>query len=169
MVSKNKIVNLPDEGKSLALGGLSVIYKVLPEDTDGALAVVEHPMEQGRLVRPHTHAREDEISYIIEGNVGVRIGDREITVGAGTWVFKPRGIQHTFWNAGPKPARLIEIITPGAFAHYFEELAAILSSGGPPDERKIDQINGKYEVTYNMEWVPTLMAKYGLKKLVGDP
>jgi mannose-6-phosphate isomerase-like protein (cupin superfamily) len=168
-VSKNQIVSLPSEGRSLALGGLGVIYKVLPEDTSGALAVVEHPMEPRRLVRPHIHAREDEISYIIEGEIGVKIGEREIAAGPGTWVFKPRGVQHTFWNAGPKPARLIEIITPGGFVYYFEELAAILRSGGPPDERKIEQINRKYEVTYNLEWVPDLMVKYRLEKLVGEP
>ena len=146
-----------------------MIYKVLPEDTGGALAVVEHPIEPGRLVRPHMHAREDEISYIVEGEIGVRIGDREIIAGPGTWVFKPRGIMHTFWNAGPKPARLIEIISPGAFAPYFEELATILKTGGPPDEKKIDQLNRKYDVTYSMEWVGGLMAKYGIKKLVGEP
>lgn len=167
--NKNQIDFLPSTRKSLALGGLEVIYKVLPEDTNGALAVVEHPIEPGRLVRPHTHVREDEISYVVEGEIGLRIGDREMVAGPGTWVFKSRGIQHTFWNAGPNPARLIEIISPGAFAHYFEELAEILSSGGPPDERKIDQINRKYEVAYNLELVPHLMAKYGLEKLVGEP
>jgi hypothetical protein len=81
----------------------------------------------------------------------------------------PRGIQYTFWNTGPNPARLIEVITPGAFVRYFEELAEILSAGGPPDERRIDRINGIYGVTYNLDWVPGLMAKYGLKKLVGEP
>jgi quercetin dioxygenase-like cupin family protein len=169
LVNEREIVSLPSQGKTLALGGLNVVYKVLPEETRGALAVVEHPVEPGRLVRPHIHEHEDEISYIVDGDFGVRIGDREISATLGTWVFKPRGIMHTFWNAGPKPARLIEIITPGAFAYYFEELAAILSAGGPPDEKKIDQINGKYGVSYNLEWVPELMAKYGLKKLVGEP
>ncbi len=167
MVSKIHLVSPPAEGKLLSLGGLGVIYKVLPEDTGGALAVVEHPIEPGRLVRPHTHSREDEISCIVEGEVGVRVGDSEFLAGPGTWVFKPRGVQHTFWNSGSKEARLIEIITPGAFAPYFEELAAILSAGGPPDQEKLAELRQEYGLSFSMEWVPALKAKYGLK-LVGE-
>jgi len=62
---------------------LGAIYKVMPEDTGGVLAVVEHPMEPKRLVRPHTHAREDEISYIVEGEFGLRIGDKELAAKKG--------------------------------------------------------------------------------------
>ncbi len=167
MVSKTYPLSPPGEGKSLSLGGLGVIYKVMPEDTGGALAVVEHPIEPGRLVRPHTHSREDEISYVKEGEIGVRIGDREFTAGPDTWVFKPRGVQHTFWNSGPRQARLLEIITPGAFAHYFEELAAIRSAIGPSDDAKLAELRSKYGVSFSMEWVPALKAKYGLK-LVGE-
>ncbi len=167
MVSKTHFVSPPAEGKSLSLGGLGVIYKVLPEDTGGALAVVEHPIEPGRLVRPHTHTREDEISYIVEGEVGVRVCDREFVAEPGTWVFKPRGVEHTFWNLGPKQARLIEIITPGAFAHYFEELAAIRDAGRPPDQVRLAELRRKYGLSFSMEWVLALKAKYGLK-LVGE-
>jgi hypothetical protein len=76
-------------------------------------------------------------------------------------------VQYTFWNPGTKQSRLIEIITPGAFAHYFEELAEILSAGGPPNEEKLANLHAKYEVSYSMDWVSALQAKYGLK-LVGE-
>lgn len=61
----------------------------------------------------------------------------------------------------------MEIITPGAFAHHFEKLAAILGAGGPPDQVKLAELHSKHRQTLNMEWVPALMAKYGLTKLVG--
>lgn len=54
-------------------------------DAARRLAVVEHPIEPGRLVRPHTHALEDEISHI-EGEIGARIGDREFVARPGSWV-----------------------------------------------------------------------------------
>jgi quercetin dioxygenase-like cupin family protein len=168
LANKTDLVTGPDEGKSLSLGGLGVIYKVLPEDVGGAFAVVEHPIQPGRLVRPHTHAKEDEISYVIEGEIGVRIGDREFIARQGAWVFKPRGVQHTFWNASDKQARIIEIITPGAMAHYFEELAEILNVRGPPDLEKLAELHTKYEQSYSTEWIPALKEKYNLK-LVGDP
>src|SRR5712692_654576 len=165
MVSKTHLVSPPGEGKSFSMGGLGVIYKVLGEDTGGALAVVEHPIEPGRLVRPHTHTREDEISYVIDGEVGMKVGEEEILAKPGTWVLKPRGIPHTFWNPGSTTARIIEIITPGAFAPYFEELASTLNSGGPPDQEKLAETARKYGLTYKMEWVPALKAKYNLKLL----
>jgi quercetin dioxygenase-like cupin family protein len=149
---------------------LGVIFKIMPEDTGGALAVVEHPIDPGRLVRPHTHIKkEDEISYVIEGEIGVKVGDKEMEAGPGTWVFKPRGTPHAFWNAGTKVARLLEIITPGAFAHYFEELSAILAASVLPEMGKIEDLQRKWGQSLNMEMVPDIQAKYGPLKLVGDP
>lgn len=58
-------------------------------------------------------------------------------------------------------------MTPGAFAHYFEELAAIRSAIGPPDDAKLAKLRSKYGVSFSMEWVPALKTRYGLK-LVGE-
>ena len=64
-----------------------------------------------------------------------------------------------------RTARIIEIITPGAFAPYFQELARTLNAGGPPDQEKLAETARKYGLTYQMEWVPALKAKYNLKLL----
>jgi len=44
---------------------------------------------------------------------------------------KPRGELHTMWNAGPDPARIIEVISPAGFEHFFREMAE-LAAAGPP-------------------------------------
>ena len=46
----------PGEGKLVQLGGLAVHFKIWGEQTGGALSVVEHTIEPGRLVPPHEHA-----------------------------------------------------------------------------------------------------------------
>jgi quercetin dioxygenase-like cupin family protein len=89
-------------GEKVWLGGIGVDFKVSGERSGGALAVVEHPLEVGRLVPPHVHPREDEYSYIVAGRIGARIGDEIIQAGPGDYVFKPRNVPHTFWN--PRPA-----------------------------------------------------------------
>ncbi|HLL80438.1 MAG TPA: cupin domain-containing protein, partial [Ktedonobacteraceae bacterium] len=99
-----KIVVKPDEGRSVWLGGMGVVFKISGADTGGAFAVVEHPIEPGRLVLPHVHLHEDEYSYVLEGTIGARVGDRELIAGQGSYVVKPRGLMHTFWNPGPGPA-----------------------------------------------------------------
>jgi uncharacterized cupin superfamily protein len=84
---------------------MGVVFKLSGADTGGAFAVVEHPIEPGRLVLPHVHKHEDEYSYVLEGTIGARVGDHEVAaVGPGSYLLKPRGLMHTFWNAGQRPA-----------------------------------------------------------------
>src|SRR5215204_5539209 len=103
MQGANERFMLPSgEGKSVWLGGLGVDFKIYGEQTAGSLSIVEHPIEPGRLVPPHVHADEDEYSYILQGEIGARIGNQEIGATPGSYVFKPRAIPHTFWNAGSR-------------------------------------------------------------------
>jgi quercetin dioxygenase-like cupin family protein len=155
----------PREGKSVWLGGLGVDFKIAGEQTGGLFSIVEHPIDPGVLVPPHTHTREDEFSYVLEGEVGARIGDQVLQATPGCYIVKPRGVLHTFWNAGPQPARLLEIISPAGFEKFFMELADLLGGDGPPDFEKIAQLGNRYGQTYDMNWVPELTAKYNLKLL----
>ena len=73
-----------NRGKSYQAGGFGVLFKIFGSETGEALAVVEHPIDPRRLVPPHTHADVDEYSYILEGEIGARIGDRVISASKGT-------------------------------------------------------------------------------------
>lgn len=150
------------ETGSVQLGGLGVIFRLRGNATGGRFSLVEHPIAPGTLVPPHTHSREDEYSYVLEGEVGVRIGEQEFLATTGDIITKPRGVSHTFWNAGPQPARLLEIIAPAGFENFFEEMVHILNAGGRPNEEQIDSIAEKYGQTYQMEQIPELVMKYHL-------
>jgi quercetin dioxygenase-like cupin family protein len=102
-------------------------------------------------VPPHTHVAEDELSYVLEGEVGFRVGDEITSAPAGTYVRKPRGIQHTFWNPTDRPARIIEVLVPGSAADAFRPGAAI---------------PGRVPNIHSDEWVAELVARYGLR-LIG--
>ncbi len=154
----------PGDARSVMLAGIGVVFKISGAETGGAFTVVEHPIQPGVLVPPHRHTREDEFSYVLEGEIGVRIGDQIFQAGPGSYVYKPRNIPHTFWNSGPKPARLIEFITPSGMENYFEELSALIHSGGPFDHDKFLELISRYGHTEDgMQWVPELVAKYGVK------
>lgn len=62
----------------------------------------------------HTHSREDEYSYVLDGAVVVQLGDRQLQAAASAVVRKPRGLPHTFWNPTEAPARVLEVISPPA-------------------------------------------------------
>jgi len=153
------LVTKPGEGRSVSLGGMGVVFKLSGAETRGAFAVVEHPIEPGRLVHPHVHVHEDEYSYVLEGTIGARVGDHEVVAGQGSYVIKPRGLMHTFWNAGPARARLLEVIAPAGFEKYFIELA----EAGDPSRRQ--ELATKYGVTYSDDWVADLTSRYNLKLL----
>ena len=157
----------PDEGRVVLQGGLGVVDKVAGEKTDGSYVVVEHPLEPGVLgAPPHTHADVDEVSFVIEGEIGVMIGDEEFTAGSGAYVVKPRGLPHTFWNPGTKRARILEIISPAGFEKYFDELAEILAATPPgesPDFGKIMEIAGRHGMTFHMDRLPEIMERHGVE------
>ena len=100
-----------------------------------------------------------------EGEIGARVGDEVLQATTGSYVFKPRGLPHTFWNATTQPARLLELISPAGFEKYFAELADLLRTGGGVDQ--ITNLAEKYGLTLRMDWVPELCAKFKLK-LVGE-
>lgn len=103
---------------------------------------------------------------MIEGEIGVLMGEETFRAPTGSYVLKARGIPHTFWNPGPQPARVLEIISPASFERYFEELAGILSStpsGEPPDLARITQMAARYETTFHMERLPGIMEKHSVE------
>jgi quercetin dioxygenase-like cupin family protein len=167
MPVQQKIVVEADEGASVSLGGVGVVFKVPGEMTGGVVSIVEHPLDPGRLIPPHIHHKEDELSYVLSGEIGVRIGDTDYTAGPGSYVFKPRGIPHTFWNAGPEPAYLIELLLPSGFENFFAALGE-LAATCPPEEfpaRRAELAEQYDHYFVHDEWVPELEAKHGLKVL----
>src|SRR5205807_9626039 len=70
------------------------------------------PMTPGSIVVPHTHSREHEVTYVIEREIGVKIGDQVVTVPSGSYGCKPRNVPHTVWNPDTRNTRTLKMITP---------------------------------------------------------
>ncbi len=152
----------PGEGRRGSLGPLGVDFKLWSSDTGGALSIVEHPFEVGALVPPHLHTREDEFSIVTEGEIGFRSGDREVVLGAGGYITKPRGEMHTMWNAGKTPARMIEIISPSGFEDYFAAMSDLLQSG-PPAPEDVTRLADEYGLEFGQpSWLPGVIERFDL-------
>jgi quercetin dioxygenase-like cupin family protein len=155
----------PQDGKYVQIGAMGARFMVDPE-RGGGFSLVEHPIAPRSLAAPiHTHAHEDEYSYVLEGEVGVQVGE-EVTVGKpGDLVFKPRGVPHAFWNAGDAPARLLEIISPAPFANYFAELEPLFMRPEGPDFAAIGELQARYGLTMDFDSVEMLIEREGLAPL----
>jgi quercetin dioxygenase-like cupin family protein len=151
------------EGDSVSWPGFGARFMLGGERTEGRVAVVEHPIGPRSLAAPmHTHTHEDEYTYVVEGRVGVQIGDRTLEAAPGDMVFKPRGVPHAFWNATDEPARVLEIISPAGFESYFAELAPILGSGGPPDLERLAEVRERYDLDMDVSSIERLSIEHGL-------
>jgi quercetin dioxygenase-like cupin family protein len=152
----------PGEGQVADLGSIGVVFKLWGRDTGGQVSIVEHPFPVGALVPAHLHTREDEFSIVTEGEIGFRSGDREVVLGAGGYITKPRGEVHTMWNAGKTPARMIEVITPAGFENFFCEVAEIVAAGPPVPERMMALADAYGLELHQPDWMADLVNRYGL-------
>lgn len=126
----NTIVLAPGAGDVVDVLGAPAIYKARAESTGGRLSIFEQAIPAGYGVPPHRHAAEDEAMYVLEGEIDLDGEDGACRVGAGAFVFLPRGRFHSFRNAGPAPARALVICTPGAaLERCFKEFAAAGARG----------------------------------------
>jgi mannose-6-phosphate isomerase-like protein (cupin superfamily) len=146
----------PEDGEVLDLGSCGARIMIWGEESGGGFSLVEHPISPRHLAAPlHKHSKEDEYSYVLEGKLGALLGDRVVYAEPGDLVFKPREQWHTFWNAGDTPCRILEIISPGGFEHYFDDLAARVS---PPEQ---DQ--RQYGTDVDLDATARLCEEHGLR------
>lgn len=155
----------PNEGRSVRFGGFGARYLIGADQTGGRFALVEHPIAPRTLAAPlHAHEHEDEYTFVLEGHVGIRVGDEERTAGPGELVFKPRGVPHAFWNAGDEPARVLELISPGGFEEYFAEIAPLLPPNvEQPAFEELAAVRERYGLTMDLDSIPELVERHGLR------
>lgn len=157
MESKDGAKHLaPGEGKALWVAGDLVTLKVVGKDTDGAFAFGEVVSLPGGGPPPHIHHREDEILYVLEGELEVLVGERTIQAGAGSTVYGPRNLPHTFKNVGSTPARMLGFATPAGIEEFFEEVgeeATDKSSSPPFGQEQIERLLA-VAPKYGMEILP---------------
>jgi mannose-6-phosphate isomerase-like protein (cupin superfamily) len=157
----------PSDGKAGFLGSIGVRFMIDGEDAGGDFSLVEHPLSPRALAAPlHRHTREDEYSFVLEGRMGGLLGDEVVEAGPGDLVFKPRDEWHTFWNAGEEPCRILEIIAPAGFEHFFEEL---VDMGGVlnASPEQMEALSGRYGLEMQPDTVPELLERFGL--VIGEP
>jgi quercetin dioxygenase-like cupin family protein len=153
----------PDEGRTVKLFGVRFDYKVESKDSGGTIAILEVTIPPRTLVKPHNHTREDEFSLILDGTVGVRVGDKVSEAGQGSYLVKPRGIPHAMWNATDQPVRVIEMLSPGGLEEYFEKLGPILAHEDGAGPKEYYELAETYGIAIMDDWIEELEKAYGVK------
>ena len=116
--------------------------------TNGAFALVEHwEMPPGFASPYHTHHREDESFYILQGDVAFLIDGKWHHAEPGTFVFGPREVPHGFKAVGEKPVQMLIQATPAGFEQFVMELAQPLGNPvAPPDIPKLIEVAARFGI-----------------------
>jgi quercetin dioxygenase-like cupin family protein len=145
---KLKPVIIPAEAGRL-LPGLSVRHKLTEQHTGGAIYFFDSQFEPGDGNRLHVHRYEDEIAYVLEGALAVRLGDQELEMTAGEIAFLPKNIPHALRNPLSSPSKYLFAAIPGGYIeHWFEAVEAAAENGGL-DDTAFRELSLKY----GLEWL----------------
>ncbi len=142
----------PGEGQALwFLGGL-VTVKASSETTGGAVAVMDNLVPRGFGSPLHVHHREDEWFYVTEGTMTFWVGGRVIDAPAGSFVYGPRGIPHTF-VAASEQARFLLVAEPAGLDNFVRALAQAAEAPvippaptEPPDVARMSAVAAEYGI-----------------------
>jgi mannose-6-phosphate isomerase-like protein (cupin superfamily) len=87
------------------------------EQSGGAYSLSETLGARGNMPPLHVHRRNDETFYILEGDVRLFVGDREVVLAPGQAVLAPRGVPHAYRVESDR-ARWIVISSPAGYEQF---------------------------------------------------
>ena len=142
--------------RSVWYNGSLMTFLATGEDSHGQFALIEAVARKGNVPPPHIHHREDEIFYVLEGEVVVSVGDRTIKGTAGTMFFLPRNVPHSF-TIESEQSRMLILLTPAGLEGWFKEFSvpASVMTLPPADEPAYGEVQRMLESAprYGLELV----------------
>ena len=108
------------------------------EQTGEAYALTELAGRRGDMPPLHVHHRDDETFYVLEGDITLFVGDRQIAAGEGNAAVAPRGVPHAY-RVESQHARWLVINNPAGFEQFVRAASEPApSSELPPPARPLD-------------------------------
>ena len=146
------IAHGPDEGEALWFLGTLVTIKSSAATTDGRVGVTENLAPRGSGSPLHVHRNEDEWFYVTEGELTFWVGGQVITAAAGSFVYGPRNIPHTFTVSSDR-ARFLLVVEPAGFESFIRaagqpapELVIPPPTTEPPDIARLSALAADHGV-----------------------
>lgn len=116
------------QGEAYWVLGSKYTFKVHGADNDGAYMMFEGEIPSVPGPPPHLHTREDEMFYVLEGELTVMLDGQVSKAPAGTTIILPRNIKHTFWNESGAVARALVFASPAPIEAFFKEIGQPVAS-----------------------------------------
>src|SRR3982750_1494012 len=118
MSVQQPVLTPPHGGETVtSSGGSSVELKVDSSQSGGDYGTVLWTVRAGEEPPLHTHSHEDELLFVVEGQLIARVGDARIEVGQGAYAALPRGVPHTIEVVGDQAILLLSFV-PGGLERF---------------------------------------------------
>ena len=136
----------PQEG--VKLDSRAVTHKLTGEQTGGAYYLFESVFGPGAGNRLHLHRREDEVCYVLEGALEIRLADQTLVLEAGGVAHLPKNIPHAIRNPLGAASRYLFMASPAGLDKWFDALEAAERND------KLDaEMYRKLSLDYGIEWL----------------
>lgn len=129
----------------------------------GDFSVMEGEVRPGHLLAPHTHTHEDQLVFLLEGDLEFEVGGKgglRFKAAKGDYVLKPRGISHGFWNTGETTVRYIELSGRDGFEKFID-------SRSEGVVHFVKNARETLDMQIHAERIPALMLEHRLTGLAG--
>ena len=132
-MQRRPIVLAPGQGRAYPMGRISAVFKADQGETGSRYSVSEWFLEP-RTQGPGAHSHEeDDLFYVIEGVMSVRIEDEWFDCPTGSFVLVPGGVTHDFENRGHVRAGILNFSSPGDFEPEMQSIAEWFARNPPKD------------------------------------
>ena len=132
-------------GSGRVLEFLAVTHRLTSDQSGGSFYMFESTFEPGMGNALHVHDREDEIAYVLEGALEVRLRDRTATLTAGGVGRLPKHLPHAVRNPLATPSRYLFLAVPGGLDRWFDAMAEA-EAAGALDEALYRQLSEVYGI-----------------------
>ena len=118
MSVQKPVLTPPNGGETVTTsGGSRIEIKVESSQSGGEYSAILWTVRAGEEPPMHTHSREDELVYVVQGQLIARVGDERVEVGPGAYAALPRGVPHTIEVVGEQ-ATLLASFVPGGLERF---------------------------------------------------
>jgi quercetin dioxygenase-like cupin family protein len=140
------------QGDQFELGGHTFTFKCLAQETGGGAFIWLVQSAPGAVIPLHIHRVEDELVYMIDGQLEATLGDQKHSLAAGDLLKMPKGLAHSIRVLGGAAATTLWTALPAGKMEGFFRALSELPTDRPPDPEEIARISREHD----METLETL-------------
>jgi mannose-6-phosphate isomerase-like protein (cupin superfamily) len=132
--ARKPVVLTPGAGRPYPMGRIRAVFKADGEETAGAYSVSEWWLE-ANTKGPGAHLHpEDDVFFVLEGTMSLRVGEEWIDAPVGSFVLVPGGVTHDFENRSDARAGILNF-TPCVFEPEMPAIAEWFAEHPPGNAR----------------------------------